>query len=83
MTGHGHHPARWPWVAAILVVLVLDFVPLGGSHGCFDYAPSTGAESICSTESIADSAGLWVVGIVSFVAIAYFTVRLIRTFRAD
>lgn len=73
----------WPWAVAILLVIFVNVSLLGFQRGeCFDYTIESGAVSTCTSGPALGVAGSWMLAIVSVVAIAYFTRRLVHVARA-
>ena len=86
MTGNPQRrfSSRWPWAITILGVVVANVLLLGTQTGqCIDYALESGAESTCTSGPIIGIAGAWVLGIVSLLAVAYCTYRLVQSFRSS
>ena len=76
-------PAKWRWIIAIAIVVLINVLALGMQSGqCIDYAAGSGATSICTSGPAIGVAGAWALGVLSLFAVAYFMYRLSRTLRA-
>ena len=71
--------SRWPWVAAIVGLVVVNTLLLANQKGvCADYAQGSGLESTCTIGPAIGVPAMWVVGILSILAVAYCLYRIAR-----
>lgn len=79
-----NNSSRWPWLMAILGLVIVNVVYLGFRTGvCLDAAEGSGATSTCTSGPLFGIEGTWLLGVISGAALLYFTIRFIRSTKAD
>jgi hypothetical protein len=74
----GRTASWWPWIAVIVGLVALNTFLLGTQTGvCTDYT-AEGLEGTCTIGPAIGVPAMWIVGVMSILAVAYCIRRIVR-----